>query len=187
MNFALCLCNTKAKPAITEVYMFSITASNLHWVEGEDPTEDLCLHGNAKVIIGHEVLEYDNATVSSTALYLLKSLKEDHKIYESNQMLPCCGFFMIANEELSKVDICGCPNGVDWSVFHENGNVVLVTEAGERTEILFEEYKTTVFAFADQIESFYHSAADKKIPEDTFDRNGYIAFWNEWKAIRYGI
>ena len=94
---------------------------------------------------------------------------------------------MIANEELSKVDICGCPNGVDWSVFHKNGNVVLVTEAGERTEILFEEYKTTVFAFADQIGSFYHSAADKKIPEDTFDRNGYIAFWNEWKAIRYGI
>ena len=167
--------------------MFSISVSNLHWMERIDPAEDLCLHGNAKAIIGHEVLEYDNATVSSTALYLLKSLKEDHKIYESNQMLPCCGFFMIANEELSKVDICGCPNGVDWSVLHENGNVVLVTEAGERTEILFDEYKTTVFAFADQVEAFYNAAADKKLPEDEFDRNGYIAFWNEWKAIRYGI
>ena len=65
--------------------MFSITAYNLHWMEGIDPTEDLCLHGNAKAIIGHEILEYDDATVSSTALYLLKSLKEDHKIYESNQ------------------------------------------------------------------------------------------------------
>ena len=167
--------------------MFSISVSNLHWMEGVDSTEDLCLHGNAKAIIGHEVLEYDDATVSSTALYLLKSLKEDHKIYESNQMLPCCGFFMIANEELSKVDICGCPNGVDWSVLHENGNVVLVTEAGERTEILFEEYKTTVFAFADQVEAFYNAAANKKLPEGEFDRNGYIAFWNEWKAIRYGI
>ncbi len=102
-------------------------------------------------------------------------------------MLPCCGFFMIANEELSKVDICGCPNGVDWSVLHENGNVVLVTEAGERTEILFDEYKTTVFAFADQVEAFYNAAADKKLPKDEFDRSGYIAFWNEWKAIRYGI
>jgi hypothetical protein len=70
---------------------------------------------------------------------------------------------------------------------HENGNVVLVTESGKRTEIPFEEYKTIVFAFADQVEAFYHAAADKKMPEDPFDRNAYIAFWNEWKAIRYGI
>ena len=66
--------------------MFSISVSNLHWMEEVDSIEDLCLHGNAKAIIGHEVLEYDDATVSSTALYLLKSLKEDHKIYESNHL-----------------------------------------------------------------------------------------------------
>ena len=167
--------------------MLSIIASDFHWMEGVDSAEDLCLHGNAKAIIGDEVLVYDNATVSSTALYLLKSLKEDHKIYESNQIFPCCGFFMIASEDLSRVDICGCPNGVDWSILHENGNVVLVTESGKRTEIPFEEYKTIVFAFADQVEAFYHAAVDKKMPEDPFDRNAYIAFWNEWKAIRYGI
>ena len=167
--------------------MFSISVSNLHWMEGIDPAEDLCLHGNAKAIIGHEVLEYDDATVSSTALYLLKSLKEDHKIYESNQMLPCCGFFMIANEELSKVDICGCPNGVDWSVLHENDDVILITETGKRTVIPIDEYRKTVFAFADLIESFYNSAEDKIIPEDEFDRNGYVAFWNEWRALRYEL
>ena len=58
---------------------------------------------------------------------------------------------------------------------------------GDPNIILFDEYKTTVFAFADQVEAFYNAAADKKLPEDEFDRNGYIAFWNEWKAIRYGI
>lgn len=165
--------------------MFSIKVSNLHWMDGVEPIEDLCLHGNVTVTIGNELLKYDPATVSSTALYLLKSIKEDHKIYESNQMLPCCGFFMIANETLSKVDICGCPNGVDWSVLHENNDVVLITEMGKRTVIPIDEYKKTVFAFADLIESFYKSSEDKTIPKDEFDRNGYIAFWNEWNALRY--
>lgn len=165
--------------------MFSIKVSDLHWMDGVEQAEDLCLHGNATAIIGDEVLEYDDATVSSTALYLLKSIKEDHKIYESNQMLPCCGFFMIADEALSQVDICGCPNGVDWSVLHENDSVILITETGKRTVVPIDEYRQTVFAFADMIESFYKSSEEKIMPKDEFDRNGYVAFWNEWKTLRY--
>ena len=167
--------------------MFKIKVSNLHWIEGGDPAEDLCLHGDVTAIIGDDVLQYDDATVSSSALYLLKSIKEDHKIYESNQMIPCCGFVMIANESLSRVDICGCPDGVDWSVLHENDDVILITETGKRTVIPIDEYRKTVFAFADLIESFYNSAEDKIIPEDEFDRNGYVAFWNEWRALRYEL
>ena len=71
--------------------LFSIDVKNLYWIGETNKEEDLCLHGYATVKIGNETFEYD-ATVSSTALYLLKSLNEDHKIYESNQMLPCCGF-----------------------------------------------------------------------------------------------
>ena len=167
--------------------MFSIKVSDLHWMEGINQAEDLCLHGNAIAVIGDEVLQYDDATVSSTALYLLKSIRANHKIYESNQMLPCCGFFMIANEALSKVDIIGCPNGVDWSVLHENDNVILITEIGKRTVIPIDEYRKTVFDFADLIESFYNDAEDKILPEDEFDRNGYVAFWNEWRTLRYEI
>ena len=102
-------------------------------------------------------------------------------------MIPCCGFFMIANESLSRVDICGCPNGIDWSVLHEKDNVILLTESGKRSVISIEEYRKNVFMFADLIESFYKSSEDKKLPEDEFDRNGYIAFWNEWKTLRYEI
>ena len=66
--------------------MFSIEVSNLHWMDGVKQAEDLCLHGDTIAVIGDEVLKYDDATVSSTALYLLKSIKENHKIYESNQI-----------------------------------------------------------------------------------------------------
>ena len=165
--------------------MFSIEVSNLHWIEGVDEREDLCLHGDAVVLIGHERLEYQEATVSATALYLLKSLSEDHIIYKSIQMLPCCGFTMFADDALSSVEISGCPNGVDWSVIHGEDCIWLVTESGNKTTIPMDEYRKTVFAFADQIEAFYRNSADKKLPRDKFDRDGYIAFWNEWKARRY--
>lgn len=50
-----------------EIHTFSIEVSNLHWIEGVDEREDLCLHGDAVVFIGHERLEYQEATVSATA------------------------------------------------------------------------------------------------------------------------
>ena len=164
--------------------MFSIDAVNLRWLEGTKAEEDLCLHGKAIAQIGDEHFEFE-AAVSSTALYLLKSLTEDHVMGQSNQMLPCCGFFMIANEDLSSVEICGCNNGIDWSVLHDGGNVVLITESGKKTVMPIREYKQIVFAFADKIESFYKDSKEKSLPKDEFDRNGYIAFQNEWRARRY--
>ena len=164
--------------------MFSIDAVDLHWLEGSKEEEDLCLHGKAIAQIGDEHFEYD-AAVSSTALYLLKSLTEDHVMGKSNQLLPCCGFSMFPNGDLTEVEICGCQNGIDWSVLHEDGYVVLITESGKKTEISIEEYKQTVFAFADKIENFYKESKEKDLPNDELDRNGYIAFLNEWKARRY--
>lgn len=41
-------------------------------------------HAHAVARIGDETLEYE-ATVSATALYLLKSLREDHQAYEEEQ------------------------------------------------------------------------------------------------------
>ena len=65
---------------------FSIYADNLTWInDNKDDPEDLFLHGHAVVIIGNHKLEYE-ATVSATALYLLKTLTEDHIIFEDNQM-----------------------------------------------------------------------------------------------------
>lgn len=57
---------------------FQIDATKFYWIneEADDP-EDLCLHGHVVVSIGDLKLE-DDCTVSATALYLLKSLTEDH-------------------------------------------------------------------------------------------------------------
>ena len=164
---------------------FSIDAFNFAWINGEkDNPEDLCLHGHAVAIIGDRKYEYD-ATISATALYLLKSLEEDHIIYHDNQMLPCCGFFIIANDDLDSVTISGCPNGIDWSILHNNNDsVTIVTDDGTEEEIPLKEYRDEVFRFADKIENYYSLCSPKVLPKDAFDRNGYIAFWNEWHRRR---
>jgi hypothetical protein len=164
--------------------VFKIDAKNLSWIDGTfDNPDDLCLHGDATVKIGDEIFEY-KATVSATALYLLKSLTEEHMIYTENQMLPCCGFFMISNDDLTNIDICGCPNGIDWTVLHEGNYVKIVTENKNKIIVNIDEYKQEVYKFADGIESFYKKCTPKKLPDDEFDKNGYIAFWNEWHRRR---
>lgn len=163
---------------------FHIDAQELYWVNGSaDDPNDLCLHGRTVAVIGDETFEY-NATVSASALYLLKSLTEDHIIYHDNQLLPCCGFFLIASEDLTKVDISGCPNGIDWSVIHEGDKVKLITETEKTIYVTQEEYRDEVFAFTDKIEAFYNKCQPKILPDDPFDKNGYVAFWNEWHRRR---
>jgi hypothetical protein len=91
---------------------------------------------------------------------------------------------MYANEDLSSVDIGGCPNGVNWSVIHEDGKIKLVTETGRETLISIDEYKQEVNAFADKIEDFCEKCPPKNIPSEEYERNGYTAFWNEWRRHR---
>lgn len=163
---------------------FWIDAVDLTWINGEaDDPEDMCLHGNATAVIGEETFTYQ-CTVSATALYLLKTLTQDHMIGEEIQMLPCCGFFLMPNEALTEVAISGCPNGIDWSVIHAGQTVRLITESGKETVVPLADYARVVFRFADRIEAYYQSCAPKLPGEDELDQNGYTAFWNEWHRRR---
>ncbi len=163
---------------------FSINATDLQWIDGtKDNPEDLCLHGHVIVVIANRKIECD-ATISATAIYLLKSLTENHIIHQENQLLPCCGHTLIPNEKLDNVEIIGCDNGVDWSVTHNNNTVILELEDGTKDFTSIDDYKSEVFRFADMIEDFYNSCTPKVIPNDSFERDGYIAFWNEWHRRR---
>lgn len=144
---------------------------------------DLCLHGRAVACIGDRTPEYD-AAVSAAALYLLKSLTENHLIYADCQMLPCCGFNLFADDTLDNVTVLICPNGLDWSVLHDGNTVILELDDGTKERVSANDYRNAVLAFADKVEAFYNSCAPKKLPEDDFHRNGYIAFWNEWHRRR---
>lgn len=165
--------------------MFAIDIDDLFWIENrQNDPNDLCAHAHARARIGEECFAYD-ATVSATALYLLKSLTENHMINTEIQLLPCCGFSVYARgSQLDTVDIIGCPNGIDWSVIHGEGTVKLVTQSGLETLLLLEDYRQKVYNFADRIEAFYRGCTPKILPKEKEDREGYIAFWNEWHRLR---
>ena len=102
--------------------MFNIDVSNMYWItEGDDPN-DLCAHGDMVATIGDERFEF-NGTASATAIYLLKTLTENHLFGEDNQMMPCCGHFYIANDTLDNVIILGCDSGVDWETTHVDNKI----------------------------------------------------------------
>ena len=158
--------------------LFTIDAADLGWLEGSEAT-DLCLHGIGTAVIGERTLSYD-CTVSSTALYLLKSLTEDHILNEDdNQMLPCCGHFLIPDGKGENVIISGCNCGEDWTIRHIDGAVELILEDGYTVTVPMDDYRREVLAFVQKIEGFYN-AHPRKLPKDKFEREGWLAFWKEW-------
>lgn len=63
---------------------------------------------------------------------------------------------------------------------HEDEMVKLITEKENSVNVNYLQYKEEVLRFADMVESYYKKSLPKNIPENEFERNGYIAFWNEW-------
>lgn len=164
--------------------VFRINAEHFRWISGsQDDPEDRCLHGDVTAVIGEEKF-YCEATVSACALYLLKTLTENHIIDTDCKLIPCCGHLIMSNEVLSNVTIIGCDNGIDWSVLHEDDQVRLITESGRETRVALPEYKAEVYKFADKVEAFYNRCTPKDLSRNEFDRDGYIAFWNEWHRRR---
>ena len=166
--------------------LFRIDVINLWWINCDDADDpnDLCLHGHVIAKIGDEYFEYD-ATVSATGLYLLRTLTKNHIMHEDDPILPCCGHLMIANDDLTSANIVGCPNGIAWSVVHDDGRIKLITEANKETIINLDDYMQEVYAFADKIKASYEKCSPKNLSEtDAISQDGYTAFWNEWHRCR---
>jgi len=169
--------------------MFELHLTNLHWLEDEFPEHnarlDLCLHGNATAIVGDEIFEYE-ANVSSSGLYLLKSLTQNHIIHQnSNLLFSCCGHCIYPDDTDKKsVHTIGCPYGIDWSVIHEDEKVKIITDSGKETIISLKEYKKSVHSFCDIIEDFFNKSEKKIPPSDKLNRKYYKLFWKEWHRRR---
>lgn len=161
-----------------------------HWVQGDkDDPDDLCSHGYVFVGIGSEVIcnqDTLDVTTSAASLHLMRTLDKDYTPGSfAGQLLPCCGHFMVASDDLKTVDLHSCNSGIDWHVIHmPDGYIKLLFENGIEAIITFKNYKDQVLAFADDVKSFYNSSSPKNKLDDDFDRNGYIAFWNEWHSLR---
>lgn len=168
--------------------MITLTAHDLCWINGDaDDPSDYCAHGKVEFRVNESVFikpEDGEWTVSGAALYLLRTLTYDHTledpVAEGNLLFPCCAFNVYPIQEKFEVVLSGCPNGIDIAVRHSEGRVHLT--AGERVEIVTElEWKSAVLTFARQIEEFYTRCSPKAEIDDEYERQGWAAFWREWR------
>lgn len=170
--------------------IFELRILHHHWIknEGDDPA-DLCSHGTVFLKIGSEIICDENTfdvTTSAAAIHLMRTLKEDYTPGKyAGQLLPCCGFFITFGENPDQVDIHGCPNGIDWNIIHlDSGYVKHETKNGTIVVMPYDDYKHQVLAFADSVEEFYKSCSPKILPDDEFEHDAYMAFWDEWHSMR---
>jgi len=94
---------------------------------------------------------------------------------------------MWLDNQTDKLLLCGCPNGLDWSVIHENDTVRLRTSADTQVTISPKAYRDTIFAFADTVKAFYEKSSPKPTPDGSFtDKAAYQKFWANWETWRNG-
>jgi hypothetical protein len=166
-----------------------IRFTDLHWLEGQDERIDLCAHGSAFVRIGGDIVCEDlDTAVGAAVLNLLRTLREGHIGSGGvNCLLPHCGHGMFAVDGGEGVVVLNCFIGADWTVCHaEDGTIVHKSERGHEVRVGRDDYQKLVFGLADQVEAFYRDSAPKALPGDRADREGYEAFWREWRRRRQG-
>lgn len=130
----------------------------------------------------------DDFTASASALQFLRTLQEDHvAIYDDEQMMPCCGHFMVSSDDKASVYISGCPNGTDFDVRREAGAVVICTREA-KYHLDPSEYRAAVLTFVEQVETFYRESPPRDLDgRDQFSRDGYEAFWCEWRRLKQAM
>ena len=170
--------------------MITLVPTRLHWIndDGNDDPFDMCAHSPIQMDINGVTLvtpEDGDATVSASAIYLLRTLENDHTKASpvGDQLFPCCGHGMFDTGD-EDVVICGCSNGSNVLVKHTtDGGIELESTDGRRFELQYEDWRNAVVEFSDAVRSFYDSSLPKT-PSDTTEGEGFQKMLSEWNRRR---
>ena len=160
-------------------------ADNLHFLgrTDEERQYDFCLHGNVTLRInGRLAVDSMKCCVTASALRFLRTLYTNHNAGEDEEYLfPCCGNMLIPSENGRSVTIIGCPNGTDISI-ERKCNLVHIVAGQIDQYVPYEEYKSSVLAFAKQIFRFIQNSPERLFTNDR-EKRGYEAFICEYTAL----
>lgn len=176
---------------------FNISLKRIHWLQSfEDKDElDLCAHGQVQVSIGNEIIvdnsddPHDWWSLTAMALHLLRTLDLDHTAESrvGDCLVPGEDHHIDHHENNPIVHIetvYPMVDGRNWWVVHESSNVILTTESSNKTIVSIETYKNEVLKFVDKVKGFYESSKPKILPENQYDKEGYLKMWREWDSRR---
>lgn len=158
----------------------------LHWLAGNDPFLDCCVHGGIFLRIGNRVVSDGKSewTVSTAAFNFLRTITHDHVVGAGEALIPCCGFNMWPSDTAPDgIYIPNCNNGIDWELRHRGDTIEHIF--GEDTMLTTDavEWAVAVCRFADDVMNFFETAWPKVIPEEE-DRRGFELFLQIWQERR---
>jgi hypothetical protein len=166
--------------------MIKLLVQELQWIKGsKDDPEDHCAHGRVFFTVNEtEFVKPDDGvwTVSASALYLLRTLTENHTAENSvadGYLFPCCGFVVLPIGGRFKVLCLGCMNGIELEIIHQVDTVTINSSAGSEV-VPKTEWTRAVLDFTDSVRQFYRSSLPKVAIEDEIDKLGWATFWQEW-------
>ena len=169
--------------------MIELYAIDMHFLGNDEQirSNDLCVHGNTYlningVVISDKVEENSDFCVSASALRFLRSLFGGHESGHEEQLIPCCGYMMVPAEDGKSVEIIGCPDGIDFDVKINGEKVLIVLEDKTELELGYEEYKSAVLKFAEQVGKFYESST-KRVYFSDYEKQGFMAFIYEYREL----
>jgi len=166
---------------------FEIEITSQGWLgeprAGWDPArDDLCSHGDLRLVIGGRVIadgdDSGDYAISTSALALLRTLESDHgrgaRVVPTSLVMHC-GMLLMTS----------CPYGIDWSVSHRDGRVLLADVVKNETErfpglaaeLSEDAYRRAVVAFAEKAKEPF-ATVEKALDDST--RADYEAFWREY-------
>jgi hypothetical protein len=118
-------------------------------------------------------------TVSAAALFLLRTLSDDHTSEEpvthGNQLFPCCGFNVYPADGRFPAPIDGCPRGFDLDVVHSDGFVTIRDREGAAAVVAEAEWAAAVLGFVASVQAF-HDASQRRLVVSERDDDGWGVF-----------
>ena len=169
---------------------FSIKITRHGWLEGSDPSADLCSHGGFRIRVGTVLLTNgdEDFGVSESCLGLLRTLREPRDLAVAPYgplIMHGCGTILMMS----------CPIGVDWSVLHEDDSVLLddfthkdspgagggVDLPSGPIRVSTEHYCSEIVRVALEAKTLFVGA--EKTFDSKFERAEYVAFWREYDSL----
>ena len=170
--------------------LFALTILSQHWLVPDQSEGDLCSHGTIRLVVGGQIVVdgEEDYGLSPTALALLRTLDANHtpETPVAQQLVfHGCGLMLMS----------GCPIGLDWSVLHTHGVVVLsdirrhdstssvpTVRLSLSVSVPLPHYRQQVLAFATAVQQFVSVSPEKRL-SDPFDQEQYGAFWTEYSRL----
>jgi hypothetical protein len=81
------------------------------------------------------------------------------------------------------VSICGCPNGSNVKVTHNDSTVRLATRDSQSFAVSIDEWRHAVNEFSAVVRQFYDDSLPKTATDDT-DSAGFAKMMDEWERRR---